>query len=97
VKTKVNTESKYYSKENEEDTYSEFMNTLKWDAEGDTVEKVRAQAMEKLTEEDIEILEFDWGRLQKDLKVRMFHALEHTDESTKKKILAMLRRVGELP
>ena len=97
VNTKVNTESEYYSKENEEDTFSEFMKLLKWDAEGVTVEKVRAQAMEKLTEEDIEVLEFDWSILQKDLKVRMFHALEHTDEDTKRKILAMLRRVGELP
>ena len=96
VNTKVNTESEYYSKENEEDTFSEFMKLLKWDAEGVTAEQVRAQAMEKLTEEDIEVLEFDWSILHHDLKVRMFHALEHTDESTKKKILALCRRVGEL-
>ena len=93
VNTKVNTESEYYSKENEEDTYSEFMKLLKWDAEGVTAEQVRAQAMENLTEEDIEVLEFDWSLLQKGLKMRVFSASMRANEDTQKKILTMLMKV----
>lgn len=97
VNTKVNTESEYYSKENEQDTYSEFMKLLKWDAEGVTAKQVRAQAMEKLTEEDIEILEFDWGTMQPNLKVRVLECTDYLNEGTKKNLVSMLQRLGDIP
>ena len=97
VNTKVNTESEYYSKENEQDTYSEFMKLLKWDAEGITAKQVRAQAMDKLTEEDIEVLEFDWGTMQPNLKVRVLECTDYLHEDTKKNLVSMLQKLGELP